>query len=297
MNANSSHAASDTIDSRIDRALTGLRDAQPRSGLNSRILAGLEHRSAAHATNPGGPSFHDFIVKGWGIVCGSKRESTFRPTHVALWAATSAAILAVASLLALHHSHPNKSAVILSANSKTVILSGAQRAQSKAGFPASILCSMGCKDPEIASVTTNTKPLSTTNLAQTASTSSSRPGLSSRHPERSAAERRTSVFGSCLDHHTTGCPIHDDAVVMSGPTQDPDAQALADLHAPSHPAPPLPLTAEEKLFLRMLRYGNATQLAELNPLVRDKEDADETAAFKAFFPDPPPLKQPLGDTE
>jgi hypothetical protein len=68
-----------------------------------------------------------------------------------------------------------------------------------------------------------------------------------------------------------------------------DAQALADLHAPSHPAPPLPLTPQEKLFLRMIRYGNLTQLAELDPVVRAKQDADETTAFKAFFPDPPPL--------
>jgi len=85
---------------------------------------------------------------------------------------------------------------------------------------------------------------------------------------------------------------------MNGVSQTPtDAQLLADLHAPSHPAPPLPLTLQEKLFLRMLRYGNLTQLAELNPEVRAKQDADETTAFKAFFPDPPPLQQPNGDTE
>jgi hypothetical protein len=102
----------------------------------------------------------------------------------------------------------------------------------------------------------------------------------------------------CADHLRTGCPNDGDAhTVVNGVSQTPtDAQLLADLHAPSHPAPPLPLTPQEKLFLRMLRYGNATQIAELNPIVRAKEDADETAAFKAFFPDPPPLKQP-GDSE
>ena len=46
----------------------------------------------------------------------------------------------------------------------------------------------------------------------------------------------------------------------------------------------------------MLRYANTTELAELDPMVRAKQDADETAAFKAFFPDPPPLEQP-GDNE
>jgi hypothetical protein len=84
---------------------------------------------------------------------------------------------------------------------------------------------------------------------------------------------------------------------MGGMAKSLDAQALADLHAPSHPAPPLPLTPQERLFLRVLRYGNATELAELNPLVRAKQDADETTAFKAFFPDPPPLQEQTGDTE
>jgi hypothetical protein len=46
----------------------------------------------------------------------------------------------------------------------------------------------------------------------------------------------------------------------------------------------------------MLRYGDTTELAELDPMVRAKHDADETRAFKAFFPDPPPLQQP-GDSE
>jgi hypothetical protein len=122
-----------------------------------------------------------------------------------------------------------------------------------------------------------------------------------RHPERSASarSRRSSVFSNCADHHTTGCPIHDDNVVTGGvitTSADPDGQALADFHAPSRPAPPLPLTPQEKLFLRVLRYGNATQLAELNPAVRAAHDAEETTAFKTFFPDPPPLKQP-GDDE
>jgi hypothetical protein len=32
-------------------------------------------------------------------------------------------------------------------------------------------------------------------------------------------------------------------------------------------------------------------------MVRAKQDADETTAFKSFFPDPPPLQQPTGDSE
>ena len=70
MNANAHHT--DATDHTIDRALSALRNAQPRHGLEGRILTSLEHRT----TEPGGLPFHE--VKGWGIVSGSKRESTLR---------------------------------------------------------------------------------------------------------------------------------------------------------------------------------------------------------------------------
>jgi len=235
MNANVSH---DAIDSTIDRALSALRDAQPRSGLEGRILASLEHRADA----PQPTRFHI-------------------SAHLALWAATSAAIIAVASMIVLrqHGARAPQNSVILSEASPS-------DAQSK--------------NPETARLTTNLEPSSTTNPSRTAHTVSSR-------PERAARSGET-----CISDHP-GCSV-DANDVTTTPT---DTQLLADLHAPSHPAPPLPLTPQEKLFLRMVRYGNLTELAELNPVVRAQHDDDETAAFKAFFPDPPPLQQPNGDTE
>jgi hypothetical protein len=44
---------------------------------------------------------------------------------------------------------------------------------------------------------------------------------------------------------------------------DPDAIALAETLAPSHPAPPLPLTAQEALLLRSTRQGQPIEVAEL----------------------------------
>ena len=255
MNANAPHSE---IDHNIDRALTAFRDAQPRSGLDGRILAALEKR----ADEMGGLPFH--AVKGWGIVCGSKRESTPRLSHLALWAATSAAILAIASLAILHHSGGPTS-------TRTAPQGGVAIATSAT--------SSSRPNP-------NPAPFPTTNLART-----------SAEPTHRMAHLATTTMPAPCAH--SGCPVHDDggAVGMNGISQTPtDAQLLADLHAPSHPAPPLPMTAQEKLFRRMLQYGNATQLAELDPVVRAKENADETTAFKAFFPDPPPLKQP-GDNE
>jgi hypothetical protein len=244
MNANASH---DAIDHTIDRALSALRDVQPRHGnelFAGRILAALEHRTAA----PQPARFHI-------------------SAHVALWSATSAAILAIASLIILHqHRAP---AEFARAPQTHISPAAAESAQLRV---------------------TQISPL--------------KPGFGSPQtsiePARRMAHRLVNANVAMPMRCTqSGCPIHDeDSAVMNGVSQTPsDAQALADLHAPSHPAPPLPLTPQEKLFLRMLRYGDATQLAELNPMVRAKQDADETAAFKAFFPDPPPLQQPNGDTE
>jgi hypothetical protein len=244
MNPKPVHLQNDT-DQIVDRALSTLREATPRAGLHGRILASLEHRAA----KPEPARLH-------------------LSTHLALWPALAACVMAVASLILLHH----RTAPADVAHSATPQLPASQQ----------------LRVPQV----------STLRPGIDSSRSPMEPTVSiSRHPEQSVAERRTPVFESCADHHTTGCPIHDDNVVMGGIiTTDPDAQALADFHAPSHPAPPLPLTAQEKLFLRMLRYGNATELAELNPLVRAQHDAEETTAFKTFFPDPPPLKQP-GDDE
>ena len=240
MNANVTHSE---IDNTIDRALSALRDAQPRAGLEDRILTSLEHRAAA------------------------SQPMRFRvSTHLALWAATSAAILAIASLIILHHQITPTNAVILSEASH-------RDAQSK--------------NPDTAHRATDPEPFSTSNLAI-------EPTHRTAHR---LANSSTAMPAPCAQ---SGCPVHDGgtAVGMSGISQTPtDAQLLADLHAPSHPAPPLPLSSQEKLFLHMVRYGNLTELAELNPVVRAQHDDDETADFKAFFPDPPPIPQPNGDTE
>ncbi len=242
MNANAPRFHSDAIDHTIDRALSALRDAQPRSGSEmfaGRILANLEHRTAA-----------------------SQPARFHLSAHFALWTAASAAVLAIASLVILHQP---------GAPSST-------RIARQGGVGMTVL------------------PTSRALVQNRASQLASGSPRTSIEPTHRMAHR-SAMPVPCTQ---SGCPIHDgDAhAVMNGASQTPsDAQLLADLHAPSHPAPPLPLTSQEKLFLRMLQYGNATQLAELDPLIRAKHDADETTAFKTFFPDPPPLKQPLGDAE
>jgi len=261
MNANDTNA----IDNTIDRALSTLRDAQPRSGLNGRILASLEHRT----DELGGPSFHE--VKGWDIVRGSERENTRRA--IALWTATAAAIIAVASMMILHH-HTTRTEL-------------ARTPQSSAGSAA---------NPGLAA---GFSPLNT-HVAKGGALAPAGVSSQSLQPSIEPTHRMAHRSAMPLPCAQSECPIHDGdtPAIMNGVSTTPtDAQMLADLHAPSHPAPPLPLTPQEKLLMRMSRYANATELAELDPMVRAKHDADETAAFKAFFPDPPPLQQPTGDTE
>jgi hypothetical protein len=161
-----------------------------------------------------------------------------------------------------------------------------------------------------ANITNNPVPSATA----TPTALSSSPTSTSRHPERSAAEQtaspssiaqRASVaasrypepLGSGLSAKKIEGALAPGVSVPVTSTPS-EATLLADLHAPSHPAPPLPLTPQEKALLRMLRRGNAIELAslsELDPTVCSARDAADAADFHAFF-NPPVPTQP-GDTE
>ncbi len=76
------------------------------------------------------------------------------------------------------------------------------------------------------------------------------------------------------------------------PVLDMEAIALDEMRAPSQPPPPIPLTEQEKLLLRITRNRNPVQLASLNPAMRAERDAQEEADYQSFF-EPPKT----GDTE
>jgi len=57
---------------------------------------------------------------------------------------------------------------------------------------------------------------------------------------------------------------------------------LRELQAPSHPAPPLPLTAEEKLLLSIAHTGDPAEFAMLNPELHAKQEEESTADFQRF---------------
>ena len=66
-----------------------------------------------------------------------------------------------------------------------------------------------------------------------------------------------------------------------------DAQALADLHTPSFPAPPLELTEQERLVRIMLRHGEKHDLAQLDLAEQTTFREQERKAFHEFFEPPP----------
>jgi hypothetical protein len=62
-----------------------------------------------------------------------------------------------------------------------------------------------------------------------------------------------------------------------------DSLAVREMRAASRPAPPLPLTKEEKLLLRIARTAGPEELAMLNPDERARREAESEAEFQQFF--------------
>ena len=68
-----------------------------------------------------------------------------------------------------------------------------------------------------------------------------------------------------------------------GVARHSDWLAIHELHAQCRPAPPLPLTREEKMLLRLIHTVGPQELAMLNSEVRAKHEAEADAEFQQFF--------------
>ena len=89
--------------------------------------------------------------------------------------------------------------------------------------------------------------------------------------------------GFSLGSHS---PLQTAGVLTPAPQQDPDAIALAETLVPSRPAPPMPLTAQEKLIQAATRPGQPIQLAELDlaraPILRAAAQVREHASAESY---------------
>jgi len=63
----------------------------------------------------------------------------------------------------------------------------------------------------------------------------------------------------------------------------PDEIAWSEMRAASQPAPPMPLTEQEKLLLRIAHRGDQVEMAMLDPVLRSVNDAEERAEYLKFF--------------
>jgi len=59
--------------------------------------------------------------------------------------------------------------------------------------------------------------------------------------------------------------------------------------APSKPAPPTPLTAQERALIQLVRTASPAAVAALSPAAEQKADAEREAAFEKFFAPSPQL--------
>jgi hypothetical protein len=65
--------------------------------------------------------------------------------------------------------------------------------------------------------------------------------------------------------------------------RDAHAAAPGDAQAASFPAPPMPLTDQEKLLLRIVHKRDPVEMAMLDPEVRNRQHAADKTDFQNFF--------------
>jgi hypothetical protein len=70
----------------------------------------------------------------------------------------------------------------------------------------------------------------------------------------------------------------DDAAAATG-----EDVARSEMEAASFPAPPMPLTAQERLLMRIAHRVDPVEIATLDPKFRAMQDAEEKTEFQKFF--------------
>jgi hypothetical protein len=73
------------------------------------------------------------------------------------------------------------------------------------------------------------------------------------------------------------------SVWKAGVAGESESLAVEEMRAASHPPPPMPLTEQEKLLLRIAHKDNPVEVAALNPAVRAARYEEEKAEVQRFF--------------
>ena len=107
------------------------------------------------------------------------------------------------------------------------------------------------------------------------------PTLTSAESAPATEDRRKPCASSGVMRVASIVPAHESEV------------AATETMAPSHPAPELPLTTQERQLVRLARTADPKQLDTLNPDTQAKLQAQDAAEFEKFFTPPhaPPLTE------
>jgi hypothetical protein len=81
-------------------------------------------------------------------------------------------------------------------------------------------------------------------------------------------------------------------VAPAAAVQTQVADTRLESSAPSHPAPALPLTAEERGLVQLVHTADPKTLVTLTPEIKAKLQAQEAAEFEKFFSPKPPTPSP-----
>jgi hypothetical protein len=228
----------------IERMLAGLRDADAPAGMERRILEALDDRAATRTRS------------GW---------SWLRP----MWRVAPARPFAVGSVGSLVCGVALVSLFVAALAIPSIRRFGLAPARSK----------MNPAGAEAAAESVSLTAATAANRTQL------HPTESDGQPMRRTSEAEmTDATTGRVDHtrDRDGRDREGRDGVADGDT-DSDSVALEEMRAASHPAPPLPLTEQERLLLRIAHRGDPVELAMLDPTMRAARDVEEGAEFQRFF--------------
>ncbi len=231
----------------IDRVLHALRTTEPPAGLEQRIAARLAQAAEARTAASAFPqSAQSGLISYFAVILNAVKDPRI------LLAAARRKFIATAALT-----------LLIALTTLTLLHHHPATTTAQTDFRAHA----NPAPQSLATTSLRTTQDRTVNFTLEGA------GLQSRHHAPAA----TSALPAGVISHPPS---------PSAQTPDLDQLALAETLAPSHPAPPMPLTAQEHLMLAATRPGQPIQLAELGtaraPLLRAAAQAREEASISRY---------------
>jgi hypothetical protein len=241
-------------DARIDQVLNALRTTAPPSGLEQRIAARLAQAAEARALSA---SSHSLAPSFFSVFLSAVKDPRILLAPARLYAVAAAALILLTTITLIRHRPPSTTARM----PPTVLTPTPGRGLERAGLQSR-----------------HNAPASTAALATEGISTATNTQVSQDFPATTQIPQ-----GFSLGSHSPGQRT---GILTPASLQDPDAIALAETLAPSRPAPPQPLTAQEHLLFAATRPGQPLQLAELDlaraPVLHAAAEARKTASIDRY---------------